>query len=67
MTTIEALFTKYSAPTYFALAFGISWGGVLLVIGGPAGMTGLRAQDNPLFPFALLAMVAVLGVCCSGW
>ena len=50
MTIIEALFTKHSVPTYFAVAFAISWSGVLFVTGGPAGMSGVRAQDNPLFP-----------------
>jgi membrane protease YdiL (CAAX protease family) len=58
MTTIEALFTKHSVPTYFALTFAISWGGVLLVIGGLAVLSGVRAQENPVFPMALLAMVA---------
>ena len=58
MTAIEALFTKHAVPTYFALTFAISWSGVLFVVGGPAGMSGVRAQDNPVFPFALLAMVA---------
>ena len=58
MATIEALVRKHPVLTYFVLTFTISWGGVLLVIGGAAGMTGMKAQDNPLFPLALLAMVA---------
>jgi len=42
---------------YFGLTFGISWGGVLLVAGIPAS-TAVKAQDNPLFPLAVLGMVA---------
>jgi membrane protease YdiL (CAAX protease family) len=69
MTTIEALVRKRPVLTYFLLTFTISWGGVLLVIGGPAGMTGMKAQDNLMFPLALLAMVAgpsITGVLLTG-
>jgi membrane protease YdiL (CAAX protease family) len=55
---MKAFVTRHPVATYFALTFAISWGGVLLVIGGPAGMTGVKAQDNPQFPFAVLAMLA---------
>ena len=55
---MRAFIRTYPVLTFFALTFTISWGGVILVIGGPAGMTGTKAQDNPLFPYALLAMVA---------
>jgi membrane protease YdiL (CAAX protease family) len=58
MTSVEALVTKHPVLMYFVLTFIISWGGVLLVIGGPSGLTGMKAHDNPIFPFALLAMVA---------
>ena len=69
MTTVEALIIKHPVPTYFALTFAISWGGVLLVIGGPGGITGTMAQSNPLFPFAVLAMIAgpsVAGILLTG-
>lgn len=69
MTTIRAFITRHPVATYFALTFAISWGGVLLVIGGPGGMTGVTAQDNPRFPLALLAMIAgpsVSGVLLTG-
>ena len=69
MAPIEALVRKHPVLTYFVLTFTISWGGVLLVIGGPGGMTGMKAQDNPMFPLALLAMVAgpsVSGVLLTG-
>jgi membrane protease YdiL (CAAX protease family) len=59
---MKVFITRHPVATYFALTFTISWGGVLLVIGGLAGMTGMKAQDNPLFPFAVLAMLAGPGV-----
>ena len=58
MTSIKDSIRNHPVVTYFALTFTISWCGVLLVIGGPAGMAGTKAQDNPLFPLAVLAMVA---------
>src|SRR5262245_19109292 len=64
MTMLKAFISKHPVLMYFVLTFTMSWGGVLLVIGGPAGMSGTMAQDNPLFPFAVLAMVA--GPCVTG-
>jgi membrane protease YdiL (CAAX protease family) len=69
MTTLRAFVTRHAVLTYFALTFAISWGGVLLVIGGPGGFTGTMAQANPLFPFAVMAMVAgpsVAGILLTG-
>jgi hypothetical protein len=37
MTTTKAFIVRHPVLTYFALTFAISWGGVLLVIGGPGG------------------------------
>ena len=58
MTTVATLVRTHPVLAYFALTFAISWGGVLLVIAGPAGVSGMKAQDNSLFPLAVLAMVA---------
>lgn len=33
MPTISAFIMKHAVVTYFALAFAISWGGVLAVVG----------------------------------
>ena len=70
MMTIKAFIERHPLPTYFALTFAISWGGVLLVIGGPGGIRSTTAQSDPLFPFVYLAMLAgpsvagILGVFC---
>jgi membrane protease YdiL (CAAX protease family) len=54
---------------YFALAFAISWGGVLLVIGGLGGIPATREQSEMLLPFVVLAMLAgpsVAGILLTG-
>jgi uncharacterized protein len=43
-------------PTYFALAFAISWGGILVVV-GPGGIPGSTEQTETLLPFVVLAML----------
>jgi membrane protease YdiL (CAAX protease family) len=58
MKTFKAFVKRHPLPTYFALTFAISWGGVLLVIGGPGGIPGTREQIETLLPFAVLAMLA---------
>ena len=65
--TFRGHVAKYAVPIYFALTFAISWGGVLLVVGGPAGFTGATARSDPRFPLVYLAMLAgpaVSGVLC---
>ena len=57
MTTIKAFIKSHPLLTYFALAFAISWGGVLIVV-GPGGIPGTTEQFETLFPFAILAMLA---------
>ena len=69
MRIVEAVLRRHPVLTYFGLTFVTSWVGVLLIIGGPAGMTGVKAQDNPLFPLAVLAMLAgpsVTGILLTG-
>jgi membrane protease YdiL (CAAX protease family) len=43
---------------YFALAFAISWGGILLVIGGPSGIPATPEEFERLFPLAIPAYLA---------
>ena len=69
MTSITGFIAKHPVWTYVALTFAISWGGVLLVIGGPAGITGTAEETDPLFPLAVLAMIAgpsVAGILLTG-
>ena len=69
MTTIKAFIARHPMPAYFVLTFAISWGAVLMVIGGPGGIPGGTAQSDPLFPFVYLAMLAgpsVAGILLTG-
>ena len=69
MTTIKAFITKHPVATYFAITFAVSWGGLLLVIGGPRGIPGTPEQFETLLPFAVLAMLAgpsVAGIVLTG-
>ena len=57
------------ALAYFALTFAISWGGVLLLIGGWPQATSIKAQEHPLFALTVLATLAgpsVAGLALTG-
>src|SRR4029077_8033797 len=56
--TIKAFVVRHAVAAYFALAFAISWGGILVVVGGAAGFRGTAAQSDPLFRVVYLAMLA---------
>lgn len=56
-TSFKAFIKRHPVPTYFALAFAISWGGILLVV-GPGGISGTTWQSDPRLPFMVLAMLA---------
>jgi membrane protease YdiL (CAAX protease family) len=58
MARLKTFVERHPTLSYFALTFAISWGGVLFVIGGLPTASAAKAQDNPLFPFALFAMLA---------
>ena len=58
MNPFKAVLERHALAIYFVLAFAISWGGVLLVIGGPAGVPGTKEETDRLFPFVFLAMLA---------
>lgn len=49
---------RHPVLTFYALTFAISWGGILLVIGGPGSIPGSPEQIERLFPFALVALFA---------
>jgi CAAX protease family protein len=57
MTTMKAFLTRHSVATYFALAFAVSWAGVLLVV-GPGGIPGTVERFMTVGPVMYLAMLA---------
>jgi uncharacterized protein len=62
------LIRRHPHLTYVVLAFAISWGGVLVVV-GPSGIPGTAEQFETLLPFVVLAMLAgpsVAGVLSTG-
>jgi membrane protease YdiL (CAAX protease family) len=58
MKPLPSAIARHALAIYFALAFAISWGGVLLVIGGPGAVPGTKAETDRLFPLAYVAMLA---------
>jgi len=58
MNSIKVFIKKHPVLSYFALAFAISWGGVLLVIGGPGAIPGTAEEATKLFPAVYLVTVA---------
>jgi hypothetical protein len=58
MTSVAAFIKRHPVPVYFVLTFAISWGGILLIIGGPAAIPGTPEQVQKLFPFTLVALFA---------
>jgi membrane protease YdiL (CAAX protease family) len=69
MTTIQSFIKRRPVLTYFTLAFAISWGVFLLVIGGPGKILVTREQAMLLLPVALLAMLigpSIAGILLTG-
>jgi len=58
MTAIKAFIKRHTVLTYYVLTFAISWGGILLAIGGPGAIPGTPEQWQALLPVALVAMLA---------
>jgi len=68
MTTIKTFIKRHPVLTYYALAFAISWGGMLILV-GPGGIPATPEQTEMLFPIVLLAMLAgpsVAGILSTG-
>jgi hypothetical protein len=69
MTAGAAFIKRHPVLAFYALVFAISWGGILLIIGGPGAIPGASEQVERLFLFALLAYFAgpsVEGVLMTG-
>jgi hypothetical protein len=58
MTTIKAFIKSYPLLSFYALAFAISWGGILFVVGGPGGVLGTKEEIDRLLLFVMLAWFA---------
>lgn len=54
----KAYLNRYPILAYFVLTFAISWGSVLVIIGGPAAIPGTSEQTAALFPAVFLATIA---------
>jgi membrane protease YdiL (CAAX protease family) len=68
MATIKAFIKGHPVTAYFILAFAISWGGILLVV-GPGGFPGTPEQFERLLPLVGLAMLvgpSVAGILLTG-
>jgi membrane protease YdiL (CAAX protease family) len=53
----RAFIARHAVLTFYVLTFAISWGGVLLVVGGPAGIPGTPEQFARLLPLAVAALL----------
>ena len=58
MTTNKAFIKRYPVLIYYVLTFAISWGCLLLAIGGPGGVPANSEQFGKLLPVVILALLA---------
>jgi hypothetical protein len=64
MKTIKAFIKRHPLLSYFALAFAISWSGVLFVAGGPGGISANREASE--MQVTLLYPVLIVGPSVAG-
>jgi membrane protease YdiL (CAAX protease family) len=58
MPTIEAFIKRHPVLSYYVLAFAISWGAMLLVIGGPVGIPATPKQMVSMMGPVVAALMA---------
>lgn len=58
MTIIKTFLQRYPVLIFYIVAFALSWGGFLLVIGGLGAIPGTGEQVDRLLPFAMLTWFA---------
>jgi membrane protease YdiL (CAAX protease family) len=58
VSSLKAFVKKHPVLTYYALVFAMSWGGILLIVGGPGGIPGSSEEVEMLMPPVLLALFA---------
>src|SRR5215208_2413205 len=69
MTTIRAFIKKHPLLSFYALAFAIIWGGLIMVVGGPSEIPGSPEKFETRFGLVLLAWLAgpsVAGILMTG-
>src|SRR5215208_1983264 len=69
MTTIRAFTKKHPLLSFYALAFAIIWGGLIMVVGGPSEIPGSPEKFETRFGLVLLAWLAgpsVAGILMTG-
>ena len=58
MTTIKAFVERHPLLSFYALAFAITWGGLIMVVGGPSEILGSPEKFETRFGLVLLAWLA---------
>jgi membrane protease YdiL (CAAX protease family) len=58
MKTIKAFVESHPLLSFYALAFAITWGGLIMVVGGPSEVLGSPELLGTRFPFVMLAWLA---------
>ena len=58
MTTIRAFVKSHPLLSFYALAFAITWGGLIMVVGGPSEVLGSPELLGARFAFVMLAWLA---------
>src|ERR687897_2641979 len=69
MTTIKAFIKRHPALSFYALAFAITWGGLIMVVGGPSEILGTPELLGTRFALVMLAWLAgpsVAGILMTG-
>jgi uncharacterized protein len=69
MKTIKAFVERHPLLSFYALAFAITWGGLIMVVGGPGEILGSPEKFEARFGLVLLAWLAgpsVAGIVLTG-
>jgi membrane protease YdiL (CAAX protease family) len=69
MTTIRAFVKRHPLLSFYALAFAIAWGGILILVGGPSGIPTTQGQFELLMPWLMVVWLAgpsVAGIVLTG-
>jgi uncharacterized protein len=58
MKTIKAFIKRHPVLSFYALAFAITWGGLIMVVGGPSEILGTPEHFQTRFALVMLAWLA---------